>query len=365
MDASVRQILDPRILTAAYAQLPGNVLTPLSDAFYVGTGGGAIEEIDDDSFRSMYDSADITPAPGNLPGSEARVLSFGDAKERIFTMFYSFNSINFPEEVMKALREPDSYQLQNMGRTEINRIMLKFRNRQKRFRELVIAKCLTQGKVYMNAAGVVLESSSGAVTTSDFQLPAGNLGNLGGLMTSLFSTATTDIPSILESIDDQATSNSVPPPTDVWVNKVNLQYLRNNNAFKFWAQYNQVSNQQILNGGIIPDLWGKTWHFIGTKYTASDGTVKPYIPTTGQGSLVLTPPPGEPWCKTSKGLNLFPGDLNPANDIDAILGNIQKSYGEFAYAKLEHNPVRVRAFMGEKFGFNFNEPGAVWAATGF
>ncbi len=35
------------------------------------------------------------------------------------------------------------------------------------------------------------------------------------------------------------------------------------------------------------------------------------------------------------------------------------------YAVLNHNPVKVLGFMGDKFGFNFNEPGAVWQLTAF
>jgi len=362
MDGSVRQILDPRILSAAYAQIPNDTPMPLTEAWFDPFDK---EPIDDDSFRVMYDPADMTPAPGNIIGSEARIITVGNAKEKIYNFAYSFNSTNFEENVMRALREPASYQLQNMGRTEVTRIMNKFRNRQRRFKELWIAKLITQGTVYMNNAGQILESSTNATQTATFEMQASNQGNLGGLMTGLLSNPSTDIPSIIETIDDTAVGLNVPATTDVWVNKLNLQYLRNNNSFKYWAQYNKEASDQVLRGGIINDLWGKTWHFIGTKYTASDGTTKPYIPQTGTGSFVLTPPPGLPWMKVAEGASLLPKDVNIVTDVDEALANIVKTYGPFAYAKLEHNPLRMMAFMGDKFGLFFNDPNAVWQATGF
>lgn len=360
MDGSIRQILDPRVLTASYAQMPGTVPTPLSDFWFVNP-----EDIDGDTFRSMYDPADVTPAPGNLVGSEARVITMGNAREKVFNMFFTFNKTSFGEETLNALREPDAYTLQNKGRTEVTRVMNKFVNRQRRFKELVLAKILTQGAVYMNAAGVILESSSGAESSATFEVDATHQGNLDGLLTGLFNVAGTDIPSILESIDDAAATANVPPPTDVWINKLNLQSLRNNNAFKLWAKYNNVATDQVLKGSMIEGLWGRNWHFIGTKYQGADGSMKPYIPLTGQGSLVLTPPPGEAWVKTSQGSSLVPKNLNVGQNVDEILNNFDVVYGPFAYAKLLDDPVRLLGYIGDKFGFNFNEPNAIWQATGF
>jgi hypothetical protein len=359
MDGSVRQILDPRLLTASYQQIPGDVPTPFTDAFYRDP-----EEIDDDSFRSMYDPADVAASPGNVPGAEARIITVGSAQERVFNLFYSFNKTVFEESVMRALREPGSYTLQRMGRTEIARIMGKFRNRQIRFKELVISKILTQGAVWMNNLGVVLDSSSGAVQTADFQLPANNKGNLGGLITGLFSTAATDIPAILESVVDQARTNNVPVPTNIWINRTNLSSLRNNTKFQTWAANNEGLATQVIRGGMIEELWGFRWNFVSTKYSNSSGTMTPYIPATGQGSMVMTPDVG-PWCKSSIGLNLIPRVIGAARTIDEALGNIEQVYGPFAYAKLLDDPIRAIAYTGDKFGFHLNEPGAVWAATAF
>lgn len=359
-DAGIRAILDPGYLTSQYVQRSPDFPTPLADAFFVNP-----ENVPGSEYDLFFDPADSDVAPANQVGSEARVLTLGDAQERKAAMFYVFNKIPFGEDVLNALREPDSYTLQNKGRVEVGRRMTKFVNRHRRFKELVIAKSLVDGVVYLNKAGDVLESSSGAVYTCDLGVAATHKGTLDSLITAMFSAATTDIPSILESIDDAAESANVPPPTDVWVNKLNLGDLRNNDYFVEWAANNESASSRVLQGGMIENLWGKTWHFIGTKYKAADGTMKPYIPVTGQGSLILTPKPGDPWMKAVNGSSLVPKSLEIVTDVESALNNLDEIYGQFMYAKIKDDPVNAWAYAGDKFGFNFNDPNAIWTGDAF
>ena len=357
MDASIRQILDPRVLTSAYSQRPALRPTPLTDAFFVNP-----EPIDGDTFRLLYDPADSEPAPANFPGAEARTVTTGDAQERVLNLFLTFNKTQFTEDVLNALREPDSFTLQQKGRREIQRVMDKFSERQRRFKELVIAKALATGAVHLNAQGQVLETAVGAAMSAGFDVASTHQGNLDGLLSDLFSDPAADIPAMLEALDDAAESENVPPPTDVWVNKLALASLRNNAKFQTWAQYNESATGQVLRGGMIEGLWGKTWHFIGTKYRAVDGSMQPFLPVT---TAVFTPPPGEPWMKASSGSTVLPRSIGVMPDIDAALGNLDVVYGPFSYAKLLDDPVRVMGYLGDKFGFHFAEPNAVWQATAF
>ena len=360
MDSSIRKILDPRLLTAAYQQLGTTVETSFTDTFFVNP-----EPVDDDQVRAMYDPADMAAAPGNNPGAEARLITVGAAQERVYNLFYSFNRTSLNEDVMRALREPGSYTLQRKGAAEVARIMRKFRDRQTRFKELVISKVITKGAVYMDGLGRVLESSSGAVASADFQVPGNNQGNLGGLITGLFSTAGTDIPAILESIVQQARTNNVPVPTNCWINRANLASLRNNTKFQTWAANNPQPAERILQGGMIENLWGFNWRFVSAMYQNVSGTMTPYIPLTGVGSLVMTPDPNGPWAKATNGLNLVPRTLDLVTSVEEALNQLDNVYGAFAYAALTHNPIRVDSFLGDKFGLHFNEPGAVWQATAF
>lgn len=357
MPAQIREILDPRVMRASYQQVATDRPTPLTDTFFSGP-----DTVDDNEFRFFYDPADNTPAPLNRHGAQARELAIGTGKERFMSLFSVFNSIVFPMHLYTALREPDSPSLQQKGRTEVARINKKFAARHRLLKELIIAKSLATGVVYADANGKVLETSSGADIAADLGVPANNQGNLNGLITALFSAEDTDIPSILESIVDQANQNQVPVPTDIWVHQINLKYLRNNDYFADWAVENPDYSARVLRGEALTDLWGFNWHFLTGYYTASDGTQKPIIPKT---KAILTPPPGDSWKTAVNGPTIVPTQFGPASDAESALDLTELVYGEYAFASVEPNPTRVTGFMGDNFGFGFAEPGAVWQATAF
>lgn len=365
MANEIRKILDPRVLSAKFSQTPPADVLMFSETFAVNA-----ETIKDNTYRSMYDPADLKPAPASAIGASAKVATFGDASERSFTMVNSANVMPVSMDVLGALREPNSYAMQDKAKTEIGRLLSKFARRQKRFRNLYISKALTTGVVYMDHNGNILASSSGATETADMQVAAGHQGTCGGLITDYWSNTSANIPKMLDNIDDAAAAAGFPVPTDVWVNKKNLQYLRDNDYFQMWGVHNPEVNQQVLQGYksgsvVIQDLWGKRWHFVLSYYTDYAGTNRPHIPLTGTGSAVLTGAPGGEWAKFTLGTTYTPGSLDIQSDAMAALNNCREIAGEYAYAKLTDDPVGLKVYMGDKFGFNFNEPGAVWQAAAF
>lgn len=357
MDASVRELLDPHVMREAYSQVANDKPTPLTDTFFANP-----ENVDDDEFTFFYDPADEVPAPLNVPGGEAKVVTVGSAKERQMTCFTIFNVQEFKSEVYKALRDPNSTELQNMGRTEIGRLAKKFAARHRLTKELIIAKALADGVVYINGDGMVLESSSGAKVTCDFEVPANNKGTANGLNPALWSVESTDIAAVLEAISEQAASDIVPRPTDIWLPYSAMAYLRNNDQFVEWASKNQDYTSKVLRGEAILDLWGFNWHFLMDYYTAADGTRKRLLPKT---KAILTPPPGDGWKACVNGPTIVPSVDGVAASIDEAIGRQNIVHGPFSYAKLSDNPVRMSNFAGDKFGFGFNEPGAVWQLTAF
>lgn len=371
MDGSIRQILDPRILGASYSQTSISDATPFVDAFWQGN----IEAIQDETYRSLYDPADTVPAKSNIPGAEAKRIAVGAALERTFNAFYTFNEIALPGNVLTALRNPNVYELQVKGREEVTRIMNKFRRRHLRFKDVVLAKLLTTGKVYLGSDGQILESSSGAVQTVDAGVPSGNQGSVGGIVGAYWSTAGTNIFSQLDQIRDLAASLTVPLPTDIWINAVNFTSLRDNTGsslvtyFSRNADLNNVVVRRNGSGNIVSydlaDINGFNWHFIASYYTSSSGAATPSIPKTGAGSVVMTPPPEGNWFARANGRTLVPNSLDAVADVDAALAELVYQDGPFFFAKLGHNPVQLSAFAGDKFFAGFNEPSAVFQLTAF
>lgn len=371
MDGSIRQILDPRVLANSYQQTSVSDSTPFADTFWA----GQYESIEDDSYRSMYDPSDLKAMPSNVPGGEARVVTVGAAQERVFNSFYTYNVMPVKGNILQALREPDSYSIQDKGRSELNRLLRKFKSRTRRFKDLVLRNMLVKGTCYFDAAGNILESSSGAVVTVNSDVPSGNQGTVGGLVSALWSVAGTNLFKQLDDIRDYAASQLVPVPTDIWMNAVNFGYLRDNtgsnlaNYFQRNVDLNNLVMRKNTAGAAVEqtvtDINGFTWHFLTTYYQDKDGTARPHIPKTGAGSVIMTPSPAGDWLAHANGNELVPTSLEPVGTLEEGLANLVYQQGEFFYVKAEHNPVRLDLYTGDKFFFGFNQPGAIFQLTAF
>lgn len=360
MPTNVSELLDPEVLTGMYQQREGIKPTPLTDTFFVNP-----ETALADTWEFFYDPADDQAAPLNHPGAEARIVQIGDGAERRMSLFTVFNKTPFGPDVLHALREHDSRQLQKKGLAEINRIMAKFTERHRTLKELIIARVLTDGLVYYDGLGRVLSSSSGAAGTADFGVPAGNKGTLGGVIgeSELFDNPSADIPAVLSTIDEAAEAASVPIPTDVWVHRSNIPGLQNNLKYQTWAVRNPSHADAVLNGGIVENLWGKTWHFLGHRYDDPvTGTSTPYIPTT---KAIFTPPPNSNVFRAVNGVTEVPDSTGIFGSIQEALNAVAEMIGQFAYAKLVDDPIKLMAYIGDKFLFALNEPQAIWQATAF
>lgn len=354
---ALRLLLAPQVLAAAYSRQDLPRKFPMTEAFWAGSP----EQIDGDSYDLIFDPEEQQALPVTSPGSSARVVTLGGGTQKRATLHYMFNKTALTDLCLDALREPASAALQNMGRTEVEKIIKRFKMRHSITKEFIIARSLAVGHVYFDALGNPLNDSTGALLDVDLNLPSTNTGNVNGLISALFSTAATDIPAILEDIKDMQIKAGVEEPTEIYFNAYNLKHLRNNTKFQDWAQNNPAVSDTILKGGMIEGLWGFNWHPVGGYWKATNGTKYDIFPKT---VAVICPKPGS-WLRCTAGSNLVPKDLNVQADAMSALSKTEKAYGEFGYAKLIDDPWRLMVYLGEKFGFNFADEGAVIAATAF
>lgn len=350
------ELLNPHVLTDSYkARRTNGGAYPLTETYYTNP-----KDVDDDEFDMVYFPEAREPAPGNVSGGEARVLTPGAGTKRKAAVFPQFNKLQLPGDALLALREPNSLALQKKGATSVGMIFDDFGTRHSIYKELVLAKTLTGGVVYANNAGQILESSSGATVTADFGVSSTHKTNLGGIIDKLWSDPTADIPSHIEAIKDAAESASVEEPTDIWLHATKKKELRANEQFQLWAAQNDRVTDVILKGNIIEGLWGVNWHFYGGKYKAADGSMKDYIPPT---KAFLCPPASSPWINAVQGKTLVPTELNIVADWRAALAKAEEMYGKYSYAKLTDDPMALWLYMGDKFGVYFADPNAIWMPT--
>lgn len=359
-DKTLELLLDPDVLTERYSQEYNAVDFPFTAAFWTGTP----RQERADEFSYLYYPAMSEPAPMNVRGGVARELTPGTASKRFGSCYTIFNKIPVDGDALTALRNPDNRELQAKGIDSVTRVFEEFGLRQKITKELVIAKSLSAGTVYIGQAGTVLEDSSGAVMAVSLGIPANNLTTLNGIIpaNAKWSVSTTKIGDQLDALVRRQGGLNTERPTDIWVNAINKKHLRNNDQFTEWAVYNNASADTVLRGDMIEGLWGFNWHFISGKYKDSTGTMTDFIPTT---AAIITPSPSSPVFHRTNHLTLVPSSVGIGGTWQEKLSSLDEKFGEYTYAELTHNPAILSLFMGDKFGFIFKDPQAINVATAF
>lgn len=355
----LQEVLHPRVITEAYREVASAAVSnPLVD-FY----SSQTRELGGDRFEFAYRSAMKDPAPGNTRGQPARVLQPSGLAEKRVYMLHAFNEVGLSMDALQMIRRPNDETLQQKGRDEIQRQLEDFGDRHRIFRAVCLAKTFADGIVYFNSAGQVLESSSGALYSVDFGVPASRKTQLdpggGSIIGTTWSNAAATILTDLDDIRIQAEADNCEEPRHIWCHPSMKAYLRANTELKAWLQASPEKVDRILAGSMIEDLNGWTWHFYGGTYTAADGTTKPYIPTT---KAILTPDIG-PWIKAVNGSELITNFEGISGSVDEALANVTEVFGDFAYVKLVDNPTKLVLRMGTNFVYAFASPNSIWMPT--
>ncbi len=372
---TMEQLLDYRELTASYraADVLGEL--PFTNDFYVNP-----KDVITDEVEMVYFPGSTTPAPLNVRGGPSRTMGLLGGTKRYATLFYAFNQIRLDTLALRALREPDSWTLQEKGRQAVEIQVENFKTRHTYMKEAVIASIMTKGRVNIDVDGNVLtptvDSLTGAITdhasavvSADFTVPNSNRGNLndsadgGAVISSLWSNSSTFISRHLDKVRYRSSKFGRPVPTEIYVHGVpGRKFLRDNTEFKTWAkETNQRSVEEVLRGGVIMDLWGWNWHFIDGTYQDSAGTYRDLLPQT---SAIICPKPG-PWLRAFRGATDVPRDLNIVGDLMSVLNAYEVVYGQAAWAKIVDDPVALALFMADSFGLNFADPNAIYMPTVF
>lgn len=365
--ATLSQLLDPRELIPHYMAMP-----QILDYFFTNTFYRNARNVDSDSVRMISISGTASPGQGNVRNGKARLIKPKGASEKFFSMFRYFTEMQLEADALRALRELDSPAMQQKGRDIIELAQEESKTLCSLFKEIVLAQIMTVGRVNLDASGNILvpsvNSSSGAITdasgtviSADFGVPNANRGNLGGIVSALWSVAGTLIPDQLEALDRQCAINGTPRITDIYLNPLAKRKLRSNTQFNDWAKYNSVRVDQVLAGDGIEGLWGRNWHFVGGTWTDSTGTTQDLIPQT---SGILMPAPG-PWMRTFAGSEIIDTSNLVQSDLLAALNDLITVYGPFAYAETTRNPTGLSYFQGDNFGLGFADPNAIYMPTLF
>lgn len=362
---SMQDVLNPQFLSKAYSKIASlSVQNPMLD-FY-----SRPENYDGDVIEMVVYDDDREAAPINAKGAPARTQDTRGASKSYFSPIHAFNEVTIPMASVQFLRQDDNPALQNMGIQELRRQMELFGRRHRALRAVTLAKALSDGIVYYDTDGKVLESSSGAAVTVDLKVGATHKSQLahasnGGsdIINTAWDQAGASILTDLEQIRDAAEYDKAPPPKHVWFHTTAKQWLRANTEIKSYIQYvdaaraDQLLNSMSNGSFVVGDY---VFHFYNGTYVGADGsTVRPLIPIT---KAIITPDVGD-WFRHYECAELVPTGEGVMSSIEEALGNVQSVYGDFAYLRLDDNPVKLTMRMGANFLYAFADPNAVWMPT--
>jgi hypothetical protein len=147
---------------------------------------------------------------------------------------------------------------------------------------------------------------------------------------------------------------NVAPVNHVWLNSANKSWLRSNT--KILAYFTGLERLDMALNSDSVTLNNVTFHFYGGTYKDSAGNTQYYIPVN---RAVITPDLG-PWFLHAQGLQYVPSTIDIASNLDSALNDIAEVYGDFSYAKVEHNPVSLDLYMGSNYLYGFRNPNSVF-----
>ena len=77
-------------------------------------------------------------------------------------------------------------------------------------------------------------------------------------------------------------------------------------------------------------------------------------------TIVFTPDPSLDWWEVIEGTYPVPRSIQLANNLEAVLGNIQQVAGPFSFAQVTTNPVTLQHFAGDTFLSILKNPSAIF-----
>ena len=367
----IGDLLSPTNLIEAYQRLASiHTTNPLFD-FY---NAKAATQADGDTFEFVVFDDTRNAAPINFRGSPARTLDTQGADKKTVSPIHVFNEITIPSASVEFLREANSPSIQDRGMAELRRQMELFAKRHAVTRAVTLAHTF-RGAVYFDSNGLPLESSSGAATTVDLGVGATHKTQLahasnGGsdIIATAWDNPIASILTDLRQIRDAAEYDRCPIPKHVWMNTVAIPWIVNNDEIADFVRLGsnpaEVGKQLEMYAGMTNMLvigdW--TFHFTNASYVGADGsTVRPVVPLT---TAIITPDVNDgDWFLHLESSETIPTDDGVIGSLDEYFSKTRKVFGDFAYARIADNPLKVTMRMGMNFGYFFKEPNAVYYPT--
>lgn len=304
-------------------------------------------------------------------GAPAQRRQLRNVEDVPVKLLHSVESIELPMADFRGLIKKDStgsnLEIDQKGADEIARQVREARKNIDNLKVAAATQALFNGAIYFDSQGNLLPNSTGAVSTPNFLIPAGNQSQLnvfgtGNILTVGWQTASTDIAKQVVNLKDAALRLTGYPLAYALYGQNVPSYLTQNNTLEQYFIRNASMNDQYLRTAEIPNpLLGLKW-MPGHQafYEDNNGVLQQLV---GADEVVFMPEPSLDWCGLLEGKYDVPAGNVIASSAMDLLGNMTVMEGDFAYAAVELNPVRITLYYGTTCLPVIKVPKAIFQAT--
>lgn len=293
-------------------------------------------------------------------GAPARKRQLRNIGDQNVVLIHSFEEINFSPYVLMQLRNYEDYTQQRMGEEEVARQVGNFVELFNNLRIAVRIMMLHNGKLWFDAEGNLLPSSSGSAFSAGAQRSANNENQLNGLVTVPWNQQQADIPGDLRKLKIQSAKDTGFQLKYALYGKSLPDYLTQNDYVIDYLSRNPTWSDKWNSTGDIPDgLFGFTWIPMYTSFFDDQNEAHQEI--WDADTVVFTPQPDKRWWSNILGSYPVPTTINVQTNAEQAISSLKVLHGMFGYSYVTMNPVGISSFMGDTIFPALKNPAATYA----
>ena len=211
-----------------------------------------------------------------------------------------------------------------------------------------VCSVIATGKVSYDSDYNLLPTDSGAFNTIDFGIPATNQGDIDGIISASWATATTDIPAQVQLIKRKSVTDTGFQLTTALYGANILTYLaKNENVSAQWAGQNSNMSDEILRGNIPQGMLGiRDWMYFGDAYYIDSAGVKQFW--IDDDAIIFIPDVTSAWYEIGQGTTPVASTWDMQNGITEALNSISILRGMYGYAYVDQE-MRIKWAHGDCF----------------
>lgn len=366
MSVNLQALLGLPNLTALIQEVAGGVPQLLPPSLFTLT-----RPVEGDS--ATYYKHSMTRQTASLTdyGGTARNRGHAGMTEVPIKLMHSLEVIRHKPHTLLNLLDtasPSNFGRQQMGMQEIARQTANFAMRFTNLRRAAVYSIFRDGKIYFDGDGNLLSSSSGAVRTVDFSVPAGNQNQLnalgeGNIIAASWATSSTDIVGQIDALRTAASKLTGLPIRHALYGPKVKNYLFRNDTLKDLIANNGSLNAAAAQGKVPDPLIDLTWWDVQGAFYADNGNVNRNF--YGDDTIIFIPEPSREWWEIVEGtIPIAQVQNNLSGDAVAALSDATMAAGMFSLAHVTGPvPATIEHFGGDTFLPTLVNPNAIFIAN--